>query len=124
MDWVANPDIRISLLEIVFSFDSGITAVGMARQIEVIVAAIVIATAAMLAAAGPVSGFVNDHPTIKISALSFLVLIGAALVAEGVGFHISNGYICFAMAFSWAVEGLDPVVRRRRRRTVTAHDGG
>jgi predicted tellurium resistance membrane protein TerC len=116
--------VQIGLLDIVFSFDSVITAVGMARHIEVMVAAIVIAMAVMLAAAGPVSRFVNDHPTIKMLALSFLVLIGVALVAEGVGFHIPKGYIYFAMAFSCAVEGLNLVVRRRRRRAVTARDEG
>lgn len=108
--------IQIGILDIVFSFDSVITAVGMAKHVEVMIAAIVIAMAVMLAAAGPVSRFVADHPTIKMLALSFLVMIGVMLVAEGLGFHIPKGYIYFAMAFSCGVEGLNLLVRRRRKR--------
>jgi predicted tellurium resistance membrane protein TerC len=116
--------IQIGVLDIVFSFDSVITAVGMAQHIEVMVAAIVLAMAVMLAAAGPVSRFVAEHPTIKMLALSFLVMIGVMLVAEGVGFHIPKGYIYFAMAFSCLVEGLNLLVRRRRRRLSAERAGG
>jgi predicted tellurium resistance membrane protein TerC len=88
------------------------------------IAAIVIAMAVMLAAAGPVSAFVAAHPTIKMLALSFLVMIGVMLVAEGVGFHIPKGYIYFAMAFSCGVEGLNLLVRRRRQRAAAQRAGG
>ena len=108
--------IQIGILDIVFSFDSVITAVGMAKHVEVMIAAIVISMVVMLLAAGPVSRFVAAHPTIKMLALSFLVLIGVMLVADGLGFHIPKGYIYFAMAFSVVVEGLNLLVRRRRRR--------
>jgi len=105
--------IQIALVDIVFSFDSVLTAVGMAQHIEVMVAAIVISMAVMLVAAGVISDFVNRHPTIKMLALSFLILIGTMLTAEGIGFHIPKGYIYFAMAFSCLVEGLNMLVRRR-----------
>lgn len=108
--------IQIGVLDIVFSFDSVITAVGMAKHVEVMIAAIVIAMAVMLIAAEPVSRFVAAHPTVKMLALTFLVLIGVMLVAEGLGFHIPKGYIYFAMAFSVTVEGLNLLVRRRRER--------
>ena len=109
--WVA---LQIGVIDIVFSFDSVITAVGMAKHIEVMVAAIIIAILVMLIAAGPVSAFVNKHPTVKMLALSFLILIGVMLVAEGAGLHIPKGYIYFAMAFSILVELLNMLVRRRR----------
>lgn len=105
--------IQIALIDIVFSFDSVLTAVGMAQHIEVMVAAIVISMAIMLVAAGAVSDFVNRHPTIKMLALSFLILIGTMLVADGIGFHIPKGYIYFAMAFAVLVEGLNMMVRRQ-----------
>ena len=106
--------IQIALIDIVFSFDSVLTAVGMAQHLEVMVAAIVISMAIMLVAAGPVGDFVNRHPTIKMLALSFLILIGTMLTAEGIGFHIPKGYIYFAMAFSVVVEMLNLRVRRGR----------
>jgi len=108
--------IQIALIDIVFSFDSVLTAVGMAQHIEVMVAAIVISMAIMLVAAGPVADFVNRHPTIKMLALAFLILIGTMLTAEGIGFHIPKGYIYFAMAFAILVESLNMLVRRRSAR--------
>ena len=105
--------IQIALIDIVFSFDSVLTAVGMAQHIEVMVAAIVISMGVMLVASGPVSDFVNRHPTIKMLALSFLILIGTMLTAEGIGFHIPKGYIYFSMAFAVLVEGLNMLVRRQ-----------
>lgn len=107
--------IQIGILDIVFSLDSVITAVGMAEHFEIMVAAVVIAMMVMLAAAGPVSGFVERHPTVKMLALSFLLLIGTALVADGMGFHIPKGYIYAAMGFSVMVEGLNLLARRKRR---------
>jgi predicted tellurium resistance membrane protein TerC len=106
--------VQIMLLDIVFSLDSVITAVGMADQIAVMVAAVVIAVAVMMAFAGSVSHFVERNPTIKMLALSFLLLIGVMLVAEGLGQHISKGYIYFAMAFSLLVELLNLRAHRGR----------
>lgn len=99
--------VQILLLDIVFSLDSVITAVGMAQQIGVMIAAVVIAVLVMLVASGPLSVFVSAHPTVKMLALSFLLLIGTSLVAEGWGYHIPKGYIYFAMAFSVLVEMLN-----------------
>ena len=99
--------IQIGLLDIVFSFDSVITAVGMANEIGVMIAAIVIAVGVMMVAAGPISRFVEVHPTIKMLALSFLLLIGMTLIAEGFDVHIPKGYVYFAMAFSVFVEVLN-----------------
>src|SRR5690606_37802619 len=96
--------IQIGLLDIVFSLDSVITAVGMAKAIWVMVLAVVVAMAVMIAFADRISEFVERHPTIKMLALSFLILIGVMLVAEGLGTHINKNYIYFAMAFSLAVE--------------------
>jgi len=105
--------VQILLLDIVFSLDSVITAVGMVDEIAIMVAAVVIAVGFMLVFAGPISGFVERHPTVKMLALSFLLLIGFALVAEGFGQHIPKGYIYFAMAFSLGVEMLNLRLRRR-----------
>jgi len=104
--------VQIALLDIVFSLDSVITAVGMANQIAVMIAAIVLAVGFMIFAAGPVSTFVERHPTVKMLALSFLLLIGFTLIAEGLGQHISKGYIYFAMAFSVFVEFLNLRARK------------
>jgi predicted tellurium resistance membrane protein TerC len=109
--------VQILLLDIVFSLDSVITAVGMVNQIPIMVAAVVIAVAVMLVAAGPISDFVNRHPTIKMLALSFLLLIGVSLVAEGLHQHIPKGYIYFAMAFSVFVEMLNLRLRGKSTRT-------
>ncbi len=111
---------QIMLLDIVFSLDSVITAVGMADQIAVMVAAVVIAVAVMMLFAGPVSDFVERNPTIKMLALSFLLLIGVMLVAESLGQHVSKGYIYFAMAFSLLVELLN-LRAHRGRSHGTAH---
>ncbi len=104
---------QIMLLDIVFSLDSVITAIGMARQLGVMVAAVVVAVGVMLVAAEPVSEFVERHPTVKMLALSFLLLIGVALLADGLGQHVPKGYIYFAMGFSVFVEMLNLRMRRR-----------
>lgn len=115
---------QIALLDIVFSLDSVITAVGMANHIEVMIVAVVIAMGVMLAAAGAVGSFIERHPTIKMLALSFLLLVGMALVADGLHFHIPKGYLYFAMAFSCLVEGFNLLAKRRRRRAAEAHSAG
>jgi len=107
--------IQILVLDIVFSLDSVITAVGMANHLWVMATAVIIAVMIMLLAAGPVSGFVNRHPTVKMLALSFLLLIGMTLLADGVGFHLPKGYIYAAIAFSILVEALNQLAARRRR---------
>ena len=99
--------VQIALLDIVFSLDSVITAVGMVRQVGVMIAAIVLAVLVMLMAAGAISDFVHRHPTLKMLALSFLLLIGVTLIADGLGQHISKGYVYFAMGFSVFVESLN-----------------
>jgi predicted tellurium resistance membrane protein TerC len=104
--------LQIAVLDIVFSLDSVITAVGMAEHIPVMVLAIVIAVLVMMAMAEPISAFVEKHPTVKILALSFLLLVGVALVADGLDHHIPRGYIYFALAFSTGVEALN--LRGRR----------
>jgi predicted tellurium resistance membrane protein TerC len=104
---------QIMALDIVFSLDSVITAVGMADDIAIMVAAVVLSVAIMMVSAGPVSEFVSRHPTIKVLALSFLLLIGLSLVADGLGLHIPKGYIYFAMGFSVFVEMINLRVRRR-----------
>jgi predicted tellurium resistance membrane protein TerC len=109
---------QIMLLDIVFSIDSVITAIGLAKQLGVMVAAIVIAVIVMILLAGKISAFVESHPTIKILALSFLMLIGVSLVGEGLDLHIPKGYIYFAMAFSIFVEMLNLRIRRRRLEPV------
>lgn len=103
---------QILLLDLVFSVDSVITAVGLTQFIPVMVAAVIIGAIVMMVAAGAVSKFVSDHPTIKMLALSFLILIGALLVAEGFGQHIDHGYVYFAMAFAIGVEMLNMRIRR------------
>ncbi len=104
--------IQILLLDLVFSLDSVITAIGMANEIAIMVAAVVIAVAFMMVFAGPVSDFVHRHPTVKMLALSFLLLIGVTLIADGLGQHISKGYIYFAMGFSVFVEMINMRLRR------------
>ncbi|QIN82110.1 TerC family protein [Rubrobacter tropicus] len=108
--------VQILLLDIVFSLDSVITAVGMVDEIIVMIAAVIIAVLVMLISAEAISGFVNRHPTIKMLALSFLLLIGLALLLEGFDQHVPKGYIYFAMGFSVFVEFLNIRVRRRRQR--------
>lgn len=106
---------QILLLDIVFSLDSVITAVGMANQISIMVIAMIISMLIMLASASKISAFVEKHPTIKILALSFLILIGVMLTAESMGAHVSKGYIYFAMAFSLTVEMLNMRYRKRQK---------
>jgi len=106
---------QIMVLDIVFSLDSVITAVGMARHLPVMIAAVVLAVGVMMFAAAPISGFVHRHPTVKMLALSFLLIIGISLVADGLGQHIHKGYIYFAMGFSVFVEALNLRVRARRK---------
>ena len=113
--------VQIVLLDIVFSLDSVITAVGMARELGVMIAAVMIAVAVMMVSAGPISAFVNRHPTVKMLALSFLLLIGLSLFVEGFGQHISKGYIYFAMGFSIFVEMLNLRIRTRQGRPVELH---
>jgi len=107
--------VQIAIMDIVFSIDSVITAVGMAKHVEVMAAAIIIAVIVMLIAATPVSDFVNRHPTVRVLALSFLLLIGVTLVADGLGFHIPKGYIYFAVGYAIFVEALNLMTRRRRK---------
>ena len=113
---VAGVVVQIMLLDIVFSLDSVITAVGMANELWVMAAAIVIAVAIMLAASEPLAGFVERYPTVKMLALSFLLLIGMTLVADGAGFHVPKGYVYAAIGFSVAVEALNQLASRRRGR--------
>ena len=107
---------QIVMLDIVFSFDSVITAVGMAQQLWVMATAVIVAVIIMLVASGPIMRFIHLHPSVKMLALAFVLLIGMALVAEGMGFHIPKGYLYFAMLFSVFVEGLNVTLSRRRRR--------
>ena len=107
--------VQIGVIDIVFSLDSVITAVGMAERIEVMVIAVVLAVGVMMVSARAIGEFVDDHPTVKMLALSFLVLIGVALIGEGIELHIPKGYIYFAMAFSIVVEMLNLAVRRKRK---------
>ncbi|HEX6216377.1 MAG TPA: TerC family protein [Vicinamibacterales bacterium] len=113
---------QIMLLDIVFSLDSVITAVGMADDLAVMVAAVVIAVAIMMFAARPVSNFVEAHPTVKVLALSFLLLIGVSLIADGFGAHIPKGYIYFAMGFSVFVEVIN-LRMAKKGKAVKLHDG-
>ena len=115
-DTVSVPQVlvQIALLDIVFSLDSVITAVGMANQVVIMILAIVLSVAFMIIAAGHVSAFVDRHPTVKMLALSFLLLIGVTLIADSVGQHISKGYVYFAMGFSVLVEMLNLRGRRLR----------
>ena len=110
--------VQIIVIDMVFSLDSIITAIGMAQQLEIMIAAVVIACVIMYASSGPVARFVAEHPTTKMLALAFLVLIGVALVADGFKFHIPRGYIYFAIAFSAAVELFNVLARRNRKKVV------
>ena len=108
--------IQLIAIDLIFSLDSIITAIGMVDQVEIMIVAVCIAMAVMYLASGPVSAFVAEHPTTKMLALAFLVLIGVALVADGFDVHIPRGYIYFAMAFAASVEGFNIVAGRNRRR--------
>ena len=113
--------VQVTLLDIVFSLDSVITAVGLAQHLPVMVLAIVISVVVMMFSAKPIGDFVDGHPTIKILALSFLLLVGFTLMIEGMGLHIPKGYIYFAMAFSCFVEFLNLRMRRRQTEPIKLH---
>jgi predicted tellurium resistance membrane protein TerC len=110
--------VQIIVVDMVFSLDSIITAIGMAQDLEIMIAAVVIACLIMYLSSGPVARFVAEHPTTKMLALAFLVLIGVALVADGFKFHIPRGYIYFAIAFSAAVEFFNVLAKRNRKKAV------
>jgi predicted tellurium resistance membrane protein TerC len=107
--------VQIALFDLVFSIDSVVTAVGMAEHLSIMIGAVILAMLVMLAASGPASDFVNRHPTVKMLALSFLLLIGTALIADAAHFHIPRGYLYFAVAFSALVEALNQYAAQRRR---------
>jgi predicted tellurium resistance membrane protein TerC len=107
---------EIALVDLVFSIDSIVTAIGMAQEIEIMIAAVIIAVAVMYAASEPVAAFIVRHPTTKMLALSFLILIGVALIADGFDVHIPRGYVYFAMAFAAAVETFNILAKQRRMR--------
>ena len=112
--------VQIVLVDIVFSFDSILTAVGLAKEVLIMILAVILSMGIMLAFAGAVSTFVNRHPTIKMLALSFLIMIGMMLIAEGFGQHVPKGYIYFAMAFSLVVESLNLRLGRKNRLAIEA----
>jgi predicted tellurium resistance membrane protein TerC len=116
--------IQIAIIDIVFSLDSVITAVGLVDEIEVMIAAIIAAVLVMMAASASISRFIDGHPTIKMLALSFLIMIGIALIAEGFDLHIPKGYLYFSMAFSLGVEMLNIRLRRRAARVVQLRKSG
>lgn len=109
---------QVAVIDIIFSLDSVITAVGMADHLWVMVVAVVVAMIIMIIASDPLANFVSAHPTVKMLALAFLLLIGVLLIADGFGLHVPKGYIYFALAFSVAVETLNHWVRRRRKRAT------
>jgi predicted tellurium resistance membrane protein TerC len=115
--------VQIMLIDVVFSLDSIITAIGMVDEIEVMIAAVIVSVGLMMLFAASIGRFVSTHPTIKMLALSFLLVIGVMLVAEGFDHHVPKGYIYFAMAFSVVVEMLNLKVRKRAMRPVKLHDG-
>jgi predicted tellurium resistance membrane protein TerC len=117
----ASVIVQIMVIDIVFSLDSIITAVGMVDEIEVMIAAVVVSVGLMMVASGAISRFVSQHPTIKMLALSFLVVVGVVLIADGFGQHIPKGYVYFAMAFAVVVEMLNITVRRRSAKPVRLH---
>lgn len=114
---------QIIVIDLVFSIDSIVTAVGMADNVEVMIAAVIVAVGVMFVASGPVAKFVAEHPTTKMLALAFLLLIGTSLVADGLGFHIPKGYIYSAMAFSVLVEAINILAKERRLRRRAAAGG-
>jgi predicted tellurium resistance membrane protein TerC len=115
---------QVIVIDLVFSVDSIVTAIGMAQDIEVMIIAVVIAVAVMYVSSGPVSAFVAQYPTTKMLALAFLILVGVALIADGMGFHIPRAYIYFAMAFSAGVEAFNVLARRNRQRNRTKFVAG
>ena len=119
-DTMVSAILQIGVIDLVFSIDSIITAVGMADHLEVMIAAVAVAILVMYFASEPVAKFIERHPTTKMLALSFLLLIGAALIADGMHFHIPRQYIYFAMAFAAAVEVVNVLASRKRRRAAQA----
>lgn len=119
-DSVSSAIVQIALIDLVFSVDSIITAVGMADHVEVMIAAVMVAIAVMYFASEPVAAFIERHPTTKMLALSFLLLIGAALIADGFHFHIPRAYLYFAMAFSAGVEIINVIAMNNRRKRAAA----
>lgn len=117
-----NVILQIIVLDIVFSFDSILTAVGLVKEVEIMIVAVVISLGIMLVAAGPISKFINERPTIQMLALSFLLLIGFMLVAEGFEQHVDKGYIYFAMAFAFIVEILNSRLRKNKVEPVKLRD--
>ncbi|MGD9502991.1 MAG: TerC family protein [Methyloceanibacter sp.] len=117
-DTMTSAILQIAVIDLVFSIDSIITAVGMADHVEVMIAAVAVAILVMYFASEPVAAFIERHPTTKMLALAFLLLIGAALIADGMHFHIPRGYIYFAMAFAAAVEVVNVIASRNRRRAA------
>ena len=115
---------QIALIDIVFSLDSVITAVGMVNLLPAMVGAIVLAVLVMIFVADPIGNFIDRNPTIKMLALAFIILVGVALVCDGLGIHIARGYLYFAMAFSAAVESLNLLARRRRRQRKAKESRG
>lgn len=118
----ASVIVQILIIDTVFSIDSIITAVGMVNEIAIMVAAVIASVSLMMVAAGPIGRFVSAHPTIKMLALSFLFMIGAVLIADGLGHHVPKGYIYFAMAFSVIVEMLNMRLRKRKAEPVQLHE--
>jgi predicted tellurium resistance membrane protein TerC len=114
--------VQIAIIDLVFSLDSIITAVGMVDDIPIMIAAVVVAVLLMMVAAGPIGRFVSRHPTVKMLALSFLIMVGMALIADGLDFHVPKGYIYFAMAFSVGVEMLN--LRMRAKMMIAGKRGG
>ncbi len=120
----ASVIVQIMILDLVFSLDSVITAVGIADHVEVMIAAVIIAILVMMAAAAPIAGFVNRHVSTKMLALAFLVMVGMALIADGLHFHVERGFIYAAMVFAGAVEALNLYRARKHRGTAAAHPSG
>jgi predicted tellurium resistance membrane protein TerC len=114
--------LQIMIIDLVFSLDSIITAVGMVDDVRVMIAAVLSSVALMMVFAGPIGRFVSAHPTIKVLALSFLVVVGVVLIAEGFDSHVPKGYVYFAMAFSLGVEMLNIRMRKRSARVVHLHN--
>ncbi len=113
--------VQIIIIDMVFSIDSIVTAIGMAQHVEVMIAAVIVAVGLMFVASGPIAGFVARHPTTKMLALAFLLLIGVTLVADGLGFHIDKGYIYAAMGFSVLVEGVNIFAKQRKENGARRH---
>jgi predicted tellurium resistance membrane protein TerC len=114
--------LQIMIIDLVFSLDSIITAVGMVDDVRVMIAAVIVSVGLMMLFAGPIGRFVSDHPTIKMLALSFLVVVGVVLIAEGFGHHVPKAYVYFAMAFSLGVELLNIQMRKRAKKVVDLHN--